>query len=252
MGYTLEKIEEEAPGLVTSYQKAGFNISKHGLEAERAAVYLVLDRSASMDWPGREYYRSGAVQYFAERILGLAAHFEDDGKVPVVFFDGELRGMDELSLSNYQGKIQKAHSKLGRMGGTDYAVAMDAVVKHYMSTGKTVPAFVVFQTDGSPRNKKAAAERICQYATLPLFWQFVGFGEDREYDYDDDEGLGFLQRLDNIPVPQYRPIDNSDFFAVGTDPTAMKDMELYNRLLNEFPGWLAKARTMGIAQGAQR
>lgn len=248
MSISVEKIRDIAPNLEKSYQKAGFAANKHGIDGIRAAVYLVLDRSGSMDWPGRSYYSGGAVQYFAERILGMAAHFEDDGRVPVVFFDHELKGMDELNLEDYQGKIGKAHSRLGQMGGTDYVVAMDAVVQHYRSTGKTDPAFVIFQTDGSPRNKKAAAQRICQYANLPIFWQFVGFGEDRPYDYDDDEGLGFLQRLDDIPVPQYRPIDNSDFFAVGQDPTQMTDSTLYNRLMTEFPTWLTQARSIGIAR----
>lgn len=249
MGYTLEKIQAEAPGLTKQFQKAGFVASQRGLEGTQAAVYLVLDRSGSMDFPSRNYYRHGAVQYFAERILGMAVHFEDDGSVPVVFFDDGLKGMDELSLRDYQGKIQKAHAKLGSMGGTDYAVAMDAVVRHYQSTGKAeqgIPAFVIFQTDGSPWNKQIAVDRICQYSRLPLFWQFVGFGEDRVYDYDDEDGLGFLQRLDDIPVPSMRPIDNSDFFPVGTDPTAMRDSELYNRLMTEFPGWIARARQMGI------
>lgn len=248
MSISVEKIREIAPGLEKSYQKAGFAANKNGLEEVSAAVYLVLDRSGSMDFRDRNHYRHGHVQHFAERILGMAAHFEDDGKVPVVFFDNELKGMDELSLEDYEGKIQKAHDRLGRMGGTDYAVAMDAVVEHYLASGKTVPAFVAFQTDGSPRNKKAAAKRICEYAKLPIFWQFVGFGEDRPYSYDDDEGLGFLQRLDDIPVPAYRPIDNSDFFAVGTDPTAMTDSTLYNRLMTEFPTWYAQARSMGIAR----
>lgn len=245
---TVEKIRDIAPDLEKPYQKAGFAVNKHGLEGEKAAVYLVLDRSGSMDFSDRNHYRYGHVQHFAERILGMAAHFEDDGRVPVVFFDDELKGMDELILGRHQGKIAKAHSKLGRMGGTDYTVAMDAVVQHYQASGKTVPAYVIFQTDGSPWDRKAAAQRICGYAHLPVFWQFVGFGEDREYDYDDDEGLGFLQRLDDIPVPQYRPIDNSDFFPVGNDPTAMTDTELYTRLMAEFPSWLHKARQMGIVR----
>lgn len=249
MGYTLEKIQAEAPGLTKQFQKAGFVASQHGLEGAQAAVYLVLDRSGSMDFSGRNYYRHGAVQHFAERVLGMALHFEDDGSVPVVFFDDGLKGMDELSLRDYQGKIQKAHAKLGSMGGTDYAVAMDAVVRHYQSTGKAeqgIPAFVIFQTDGSPSNRQAAVDRICRYARLPVFWQFVGFGEDREYDENDEYGLGFLQRLDDIPVPSMRPIDNSDFFAVGEDPTAMRDSELFDRLMNEFPGWLVQARAQGI------
>ena len=46
----------------------------------------------------------------------------------------------------------------------------------------------------------------------------------------------------------FRPIDNSDFFAVGTDPTTMTDSTLYNRLMTEFPTWLAQARQMGIVR----
>jgi hypothetical protein len=242
MGISFEKFQEIAPDLSSSYQKAGFAANKYGLEGEAAAVYLVLDRSGSM----RDYYADDDVQYFSERILGMAAHFEDDGKVPVVFFDDGLKGTDELDLRDYKGKIGRAHKKLGRMGGTNYDVAMDAVVRHYQASGKTVPALVIFQTDGSPQNRQAAVDRICQYARLPLFWQFVGFGEDREYDEDDEYGLGFLQRLDDIPVPAKRPIDNSDFFAVGEDPREMRDSVLYNRLMSEFPGWLTQARSMGI------
>lgn len=242
MGISIEKIQSHAPGLLQQYQKAGFNVSKHGLEDESLAVYLVLDRSLSM----KRHYQDGAVQYFAERILGLAAHFDDDGKVPVAFFASGLDGMDELDLEDYEGKIDKAHQKLGRMTGTNYAVAMDAVVQHYTTTGKNVPALVVFQTDGSPQNRKLAARTLCKYAPLPIFWKFVGFGEDRVYDYDDDEGLGFLQKLDDIPVPKYRPIDNADFFAVGRDPRSMRDSELYNRLLEEVPGWLVEGRRLGI------
>lgn len=242
MSISIEKIQTTAPGLVGPYQKAGFNVNKHGLEEEALAVYLVLDRSLSM----KRYYNDGSVQYFAERILSMAAHFDDDGKVPVVFFASDLDGMDELDLEDYEGKIDRAHQKLGRMTGTNYAAAMEAVVDHYNTSGKTVPALVVFQTDGSPQNRKLAAQTLCKYAPLPIFWQFVGFGEDRKYDYNDDEGLGFLQKLDDIPVPQYRPIDNSDFFAVGRDPREMRDSELYSRLMNELPGWLVKGRELGI------
>lgn len=246
MGYSLQKMEQVAPDLLPQFRKASFAANKHGLEDVQAAVYLVLDRSPSMDFPSRRYYKDGIVQHFSERILSMGAYFDDDGSVPVVFFDKALKGMDELSLDGYEGKIQKAHEKLGRMDGTNYAAAMDAVVQHYQASGKTVPAFVAFQTDGSPQNKQAAVERICRYASLPIFWQFVGFGEDRQYDYHDDEGLGFLQRLDDIPVPSMRPIDNSDFFAVGEDPTAMRDSELFDRLMNEFPGWITRARELGI------
>ena len=244
MGITVEKVQELAPGLVDSYRKAGFNASKHGIDEEQVAVYLVLDRSASM----RQHYLDGTVQYFGERILAMAAHLEDDGKVPVCFFSNGIDGVGELDLEDYEGKVQKWHSKMGRMGGTNYVDAMDWVINHYLATGKTVPALVIFQTDGSPRNRRAAAQKLCEAAKLPLFWQYVGFGEDREYDEDDEYGLGFLQRLDNIPAPRYRVVDNSDFFPTGLDPRQMRDGELYSRLLSEFPNWLTAARALGIVQ----
>ncbi|MDS4041832.1 MAG: VWA domain-containing protein [Candidatus Competibacter sp.] len=40
-------------------------------------------------------------------------------------------------------------------------------------------------------------------------------------------------------------IDNAGFMPVN-DLDAIKDLKLYDRLLNEFPRWLAKAREQGI------
>ena len=245
MAISIEKVREVAPDLEKSFSKASFSMNKYNLEGQKAAVYLVLDRSGSMG----KYYRDGDVQYFSERILAMAAHFEDDGRVPVVFFDHDLKGMDELVLGSHQGKIASAHGKLGRMGATNYHVAMKAVVDHYRGTGKAaqgIPALVIFQTDGSPQNRQAAIDMICQTSSMPIFWQFVGFGEDREYDPYDEYGLGFLQKLDDIPVPSMRPVDNSDFFTVGVDPREMRDMQLYERLMQEFPDWIDTVRRAGI------
>ena len=48
----------------------------------------------------------------------------------------------------------------------------------------------------------------------------------------------FLHKLDELPG---RLIDNAGFMAVN-DIDTIKDAELYDRLLNEFPQWLVKAR----------
>jgi hypothetical protein len=236
MPLSLEKVERTAPGLVSLYKQAAVSLRKHRLHGERAAVYLVLDRSGSM----RQFYRDGTVQHLAEQTLGLAAHFDDDGTVPVVFFSTEVDGVDEVSLSGYDGRINKLHDAYGHMGRTNYAAAMTAVIDHYQESGATAPAFVVFQTDGGPTSRTAAVDVLCRAAKLPIFWQFIGFG-------DDD--FRFLHRLDDLPVPAKRVVDNAGFFPAGGNPRAIPDEELYDRLMQEFPQWLTAARAQGIVSG---
>ncbi|SDD84956.1 hypothetical protein [Streptomyces prasinopilosus] len=54
-------------GVLDLTKKAAFSLSKNGLDGQRAAVYLVLDRSGSM----RPFYRDGTMQYLGEQALGL-------------------------------------------------------------------------------------------------------------------------------------------------------------------------------------
>ena len=63
--------------------------------------------------------------------------------------------------------------------------------------------------------------------------QFVGIGKD---------DFPFLHKLDELSG---RFIDNAGFIAVN-DIDAIKDAELYDRLLNEFPQWLMKVREKGL------
>jgi hypothetical protein len=170
-------------------------------------------------------------------VLGLAAHFDDDGVVPVVFFSTDIDGIAEVSLSGYSGRIAELNDAYGHMGRTNYAAAMEAVVEHYRGSGSTAPAFVVFQTDGGPSSRAAATEALCRAARMPLFWQFVGFGEDE---------FRFLRRMDELPVPSARVVDNAGFFAAGPEPRSIPDGELYDLLTAEFPEWLASARELGI------
>ncbi|MEV6209641.1 VWA domain-containing protein [Kitasatospora sp. NPDC051914] len=238
MGLSLEKVTAAAPGLVGHYTSAGASLEKSGLGGVRAAVYLVLDRSGSM----RPFYRSGAVQRFAEQVLALSAHLDDDGRVPVVFFSTEVDGVAELSLTDHRGRIGALHDSLGHMGRTNYHLAMKAVVRLHQLSGSAGPALVVFQTDGGPTSRAAARELLCLAAELPVYWQFVGFGDPA------DQEFAFLRRLDELPVPAARPVDNAGFFPAGRDPGAIPDAELYDRLLRGFPEWLAAARRAGIVK----
>ncbi|UQI49619.1 VWA domain-containing protein [Streptomyces sp. HU2014] len=190
----------------------------------------------------REYYRNGTVQHLAEQVLGLSANLDDDGTVPVVFFSTDVDGVAELSLTDYAGRIEELHAGMGHMGRTNYHWAMEAVIEHYRKSGATDPAFVVFQTDGGPYSKPAAERALCQAAELPIFWQFVGFGDP------EGKGFDFLRKLDDLPVPEKRVVDNAGFFHAGRDPRALGDARLYKELMVEFPDWLTEARAAGIVR----
>jgi hypothetical protein len=233
---SLSKVQETAPALVDLYKAAGVSLDKHGLRGQRAAVYLVVDHSGSM----RPYYRDGSVQALADQVLGLSAHFDDDGSVPVVFFSTGVDAVTEIGLADHHGRIDRVVAGLGHMGKTNYHLAMDAVIDHYLDRGAGEPAFVVFQTDGGPTGRLAAERYMCKAARLPLFWQFIGFGDP------DTKQFDFLRRLDELAVPGKRVVDNAGFFHAGPDPRAVSDGELYDRLVGEFPKWLVAARAQGI------
>ncbi|MFF7726050.1 VWA domain-containing protein [Streptomyces sp. NPDC008001] len=236
---SLEKVSKRAPGLVSLYKEAGASLEKQGLTGQRAAVYLVLDRSGSM----REFYKNGTVQHLAEQALGLSAHLDDDGTVPVVFFSTDVDGVAEVGLGNYEGRIEELHSSMGHMGRTNYHWAMAAVIEHYEKSGSTAPAFVIFQTDGGPYSKPAAERALCESSRLPIFWQFVAFGDP------EGKGFDFLRKLDDLPVPEKRVVDNAGFFHAGRDPKSLTDAQLYAELMVEFPEWLKEARAAGIVEG---
>lgn len=235
---SLAKVERSAPALVSLYKAAGVSLRKQGLAGQRAAVYLVLDRSGSM----RDYYKNGSVQHLAEQVLGLSANLDDDGTVPVVFFSTDIDGIAELDLTNYSGRIQELHESYGHMGRTNYHLAMRAVIEHYQGSGATDPAFVVFQTDGGPFSKLEAEKALCEAAKLPIFWQFVAFGNP------GGKGFDFLRKLETLPVPEKRVVDNAGFFHAGLTPDTIADDQLYKELMAEFPAWLNEARTAGIVR----
>ncbi|MGW7301058.1 vWA domain-containing protein [Streptomyces sp. NPDC054829] len=233
---SLRKVEETAPALVSLYKSAGVSLTKYGLDGLRAAVYLVIDYSGSM----KPYYQDGSVQALADRVLGLSAHLDDDGRVPVVFFSTDVDAETEIALADHQGRIERIVAGLGHMGKTSYHLAMDAVIDHYLDSGSRAPALVIFQTDGGPINKLAAERYLCKASRLPLFWQFIGFGDPHSKQFD------YLRKLDELAVPQKRCVDNAGFFHAGKDPRKVSDRDLYDRMVGEFPKWLAAARAQGI------
>lgn len=223
---TLDKVPT---GLVSLTKTAAVSLEKSGLIGQRAAVYLVLDHSGSMT----RYYQDGSVQRLAEQALGLSANLDDDGVVPVGYFASRAEAMFDVHLDNYQGVIDRTHTAVP-WGTTDYVAAMRNVINEHGQSGATSPAFVIFQTDGAPNDRRATAKLLQEASKLPIFWAFVGFGGRVE----------FLEKLDDL---RGRAVDNASFFHAA-NPHTVTDAQLYDGLTREYAGWLAAATAAGIVR----
>lgn len=221
--------------LANLVKAASVSLIKHGLSSERAAVYLVLDHSGSM----QPYYANGSVQRLAEQALGLSANLDDDGAVPLVYFGSSVDERAAVQIGDHQGIINRTHGSVP-WGSTNYAAAIEWIAFEYRSIQRrpqsplNIPALVIFQTDGEPDNRTAAAQALRDASRLPIFWAFVGFGGR----------VSFLEQLDTLPG---RAVDNASFFHAAR-PASVSDAELYDGITREYAQWLTAARAAGIVR----
>jgi hypothetical protein len=177
-------------------------------------------------------------------------HLDDDGEIDLFTFDSSARHEGTVNLDNFRDVIAKIVKKR-RMGSTDYAAAFRAVLDYYRlepkhsgggffrKAGYTAvdasdgqPVLAVFLTDGAPDSKPKAVEEITRASYAPVFWQFLSIGS---------ENIAFLQKLDDLDG---RYVDNADYKPVG-DVDRTKPEDLYEMVLDEYPGWLDGQRQRG-------
>ena len=224
-----KKLQEGAPQLVSLAKPLKVELEKRNLLDCIARVALVLDISGSMS--GR--YSNGTVQEIVNKILPLAVQFDDDGELNFWYYGSTPKRMNSVNMKNYRNAVPNDWKRLmDSLGyGNDEPKVMKEVLNEYR--GSSLPAYVVFVTDGGVGSENAIKKLMIEASKQPIFWQFVGVG---------GYGYGVLERLDTMSG---RYIDNANFFALD-DFKRVENSELYSRLLNEFPQWLKEARNKGI------
>jgi hypothetical protein len=240
MSINLEKQAKQ--NLINHKKKASLSVKKAKLGGQKAKVALALDYSGSM----RNLYKNGVVQRTSDRLLALASQFDDDGSIEVFLFSHEDHEIGCIDENNFYDYIDKEIYQKYKFGRTEYAGVMKRIVHKYFPSSiinnevkvekpvfATEPVFVIFITDGNNSDRRNATNVIKEASKLPIFWQFVGIG---------NEEFPFLQRLDELTG---RFIDNANFFHLN-DLDQISEEILYERLLNEFPVWLKLAREKGL------
>jgi hypothetical protein len=210
---------------------------KKGIEGLKAQVVFSLDFSGSMN----ELYQSGMVQRLVERILPLGLAFDDNAEVDFYLFETGCTKMKEnITLSNVAGYIDSKVLGKYNMGGTQYAPVINAIVKEFSNKKMfggygqlSLPVYVIMVTDGDNSDKSEAETAIKNAAKAGIFFQFIGIGRST---------FPFLEKLDTMSD---RVIDNANFFPIDNIESKTDD-QLYELLLNEFPGFIPQAKAKGL------
>lgn len=217
-----EEIKNEDLSVVFAERK--ISLEKHipdSLDGKKARVVFCIDKSGSM-W-GR--YDRGEVQRVVERLFPVALKFDDDGKMECCSFNTKAKRHPDIDINNIRGYV---NNNIECDGGTNYSPVMRTVAKI-----ANVPTYVIFITDGDNQDKNESREFIRKISDKPIFWKFIGIGNER---------FTFLEELDNMGG---RVIDNADFVKIK-DISNISDDELYKFLMQEFSEWWTEAEKKGI------
>ena len=219
---TLIKAENSLERHIINLKKKGIRLNTH-----KARVFVVLDISGSMS----HLFRNGVVQNTLTRLLPLALRFDDNGELECYVFNNSYARLEPVTLRNYNEYvttvIMPEHSP---NGGTSYAPVLNATLKDH-NDGNELPAFGIFITDGENNDVLATNDIIRKSSNYKIFYQFVGIGLG---------SFRYLKKLDDL---KDRKVDNTSFIKVR-DLEKLRDDELYEKLLEQYPQWLS---AMGIS-----
>ncbi|MEI7795389.1 MAG: VWA domain-containing protein [Methylococcaceae bacterium] len=230
-----KKLEKEAPQLLSLAKKLSVSLEKKHLQDVIARVALVMDASGSM----KKSYRNGTVQSVMDRIVIIAARMDNDETLETWFYATTHEKSPDILIKNVEGYLKMCienglfptDKRLG--GRNNEPPVMQEIFERYKSS--KLPVLIIFITDGGISEAKKIKQILTDSADYPIFWQFVGVA---------GSGYGVLQELDKM---KGRSVDNAGFFSVD-DLANIKDEELYDRLLSEFPIWLKEANKKGIVR----
>lgn len=210
------------------------------LVSEVADFILVLDGSGSMS----DEYDKGLVQDIVDRATVLGIQFDDNESISVYGYASRPGRLPELTTANYADYIKSVRARSGGIfpglgWDNDEPLVMEMLINDVKEKlalgGKVRPRYVFFLTDGGIDHRKSRLieKLIIESSELPIFWQFVGLGQQ---DY------GALQRFDDLSG---RKIDNSDFFVIDDYKTVSLE-QFFGLMLTEYPGWQRSAKAARI------
>ncbi|MER5505067.1 VWA domain-containing protein [Streptomyces sp. NPDC002766] len=233
-------------------EQVAVSLRKYGAVGVTARVILVLDASGSMSF----LYSKGVVADVVERMAAVAAQLDDDGEMQAWTFASNAARLPDLRLRDLPEWL-RLHVRVGELslfrrskkprkgleaGQVDMRMvgiqneeqkAIAEVRAYVREEPAPVPTLVLFFSDGGVYRNSAIERELREAVEEPIFWQFVGLGRSN---------YGVLERFDTLPG---RRVDNVGFFAVD-DISSVPDQDLYDRLLSEFPTWVAAAGRAGI------
>ncbi len=212
-------------------EHVGVSLRKQGLAGMRGRVIVVLDHSGSMYGD----YNSGLVQKLLERTLAFGLQVDTDASVEVFPFDSRVWPVERVDLANYQRASQCVY-RPNQMGSTDLAAALRTVRDVAAETREPIVCVVI--TDGSPDDRRAATNVVCDLARYPVFLKMLAL-----------RSVPYLAELDELEEtrPGARLLDNVNTQTIR-DPEGISDEKFADAMTAEWRDWLDAATVAGVVR----